>query len=305
MSDGRVTINDAIEGAAFLQQYLGTIAPKVYERKFPEFKSRVLFAPAPGTGPEDEWYAYQITDQQGRAKFLNHQSDDLPYIAVSGGSITHNLHEIGTVVKYSVHELGLAGRTGNFNIVQSRINAERRAHLTLHDRASWIGDTTFGVWGFMTHPSVPRLIAANAFDGSSTGDQILAVMNLAMERQAVLTNNVERANTLVMSSGPLSYIASTPRSAVSDKTIMAYFREAHPQIDQVEPIHWLDAAGTNSGDVMGLYNRDADNLQRLDTMQPVALTPQAKNLMVYVPMRSRHGGIAMPYPLSAIITEGI
>lgn len=301
---GRQLINDAIEGAVWLTQQLQTIKTKPVTRKFPEFMSPQLISLAEGIDAGDETFTYQLIDQQGRAKIVAHNARDLPVVTVSGGAVTHRIHTLATTIEYSIQDMN-AGAKGNFSLVQAKLDAERKAHFSEHDLLSWRGDATFGVWGLLNHPAIPRLIAANQFDGTSTGGQILAVMNLMVERQAVLTNNVEKGDTLAMSTGPLSFISSTPRSTVSDKTILEYFLAAHKEITQVEPIHWFDGQGTNGGDVMSLYNRAPENIQRINPVAPTALTPQAKGLVIEVPMYSRHGGVAVYYPRSAIIVENI
>ncbi len=297
-------ILDAIVGAAFLARHLEIVAKRVFERKHPEFLARKVFAIAQDMDPGATLYTYEIGEEAGRAKIVSDYATDIPVIGIATGAISQKLHELAAMFQYPIGDLEkirMSGRDTN----QRKMVATRRAHLSLHEDLVWQGDTAKGIWGLVSHPFIPRMVAANSFDASSTGDQILAVMNLAWEQMRTNTNNVETPNTLLMSSGPYSYVASTPRSSASDKTILSYFLEAHPEIDLHMPVPRLDAQGTAGGDMMFLLDRNAENMGQLSSLQPSLLPPQPEALLIKVFMRSRHGGFVAYYPFAAFGVEAI
>ena len=107
-----------------------------------------------------------------------------------------------------------------------------------------------------------------------------------------------------------NYIASTPRSANSDTTILQYLVQNSPFLNSVEDIIPVnECAATNNPllatDAMVAYDRSPDVVQLEIPVELEMLPVQQKNLEFTVPGRARLGGLNIYYPLAFAIATGI
>ena len=297
--------DDVVQGSAFLARQLELIKKRVYARKFPEITSERLIALSDEMDPGAESITYQVEEAVGAARIISSYADDMPKITVTSSSETSKVVQIALGFDYTIQEVR-ASQLANRDLPDRKAIYALQQHVQLHDKLCWVGDSAAGVPGLTSHKHVPRMTSQYTWDASSTGDQILSVMNLAVTQTTRISKGVEKPNTFAVPSEQYSYIASTPRAnSVSDRTILEYFQKAHHEID-VEPIpQHLDTAGTGGVSVAVLYNRDSINVDRRLCSPPNFLPPQAKGLNFDVPGESRHAGVAVYYPFSVIVVEAI
>jgi hypothetical protein len=203
-----------------------------------------------------------------------------------------------------------------------RAVAARRALDRVLDNIALFGDSEAGLPGFLTNPNIPHSVAQAgagtdtrwapvAGVTTKTPDEIIRDVNSILNGIKTLTKDRESANMLILPTNEYAHIATTPRSTLSDTTILTFLKAAHPDVTfeswallgSVAAIYLLGSG--NSSNVMIAYRRDPINAQ-LHNPQPFEqLPPFDKGSDVEIKCYSRIGGFVTPYPLSASIVEGI
>lgn len=300
------TNSDSADGLVFLREQLRLISPRVFERKLPALKSQALISAVPGVSPGAEEVVFISMEATGVAEFKNPGADDMPVVGMASTPNSSRIAHIMLGLRYSFQEMR-QGEMAALNTIERKMLAARKGHETKHDELAWIGSAAKGIWGLVSSPNVGRLTAANALSTASTGEQMLAVLNTGVRTIISATNGVERPNTLVMTPGALEMIRATPLNATGDPayTVLRAFREAHPEIDQIEDVHWLVGQGDSATDVMVFYNRDPMNVEQIVGMVPEFGIPQAIGTNYEIPGESRHGGVVVHYPMSVLVVQGI
>ena len=114
-----------------------------------------------------------------------------------------------------------------------------------------------------------------------------------------------------MAPGAYAYIASTPRSDNSDKTILQYIKENNVakvergQEIRFQPGFGLDTAGAGSTRRMMAYVKSDTRLVMHVPLALRFLAPQLVGLSVQVPGEYKYSGVEFRYPKSAYYMDGI
>lgn len=294
----------------FFARELEYVKAKSYDIEFPEMKSFKLIPISTEAGEGAEFITYAQFEETGMAKIIQSYADDLPRADIKGKEFTTPVRSIGDSYGYSVQEIRSAMLVGR-SLTQRQSNAARRANDQLVNRLAWFGDDNYNMLGMLNNPNIPEAAVLNNGAGATTQwvnktpDQILYDMNTLVNGINALTKGVEMANTLIMPVAQYTLIASTPRSSVSDTTILEYFIQNNPFITMVDWVPELTGAGPTSTDVMIAYDRNPDKLTMEIPMPYTQYPPQERNLAFVVPCESRYGGIIVYYPLSISIGYGI
>lgn len=308
--DGFKSTNLDAAGDIFFARQLEFVQSKIYEYEYPALKSFELIPVNYNFSPGAEFITATQYQSVGRARIINSYADDLPEAGLLGTQLTNPVQGIGTSYRYSYQEIR-ASQMANLPLSLKLAEAARRANDQMVDNLAFFGNPQVGMTGLLNNPNVPtQTVPADGTGGNTewttkTPDQILRDMNLIVNQIVVNSNEVEMPDTLLLPLEQYTLIASTPRSANSDTTILNYFLMNNPFIRQVVPVPKLNAAGTGGADVMIAYEK---NSNKLEMAIPLAFTqhaPQERNLEFVIPCESRFGGVSIYYPLSLIIGEGI
>lgn len=308
------SILDANETAFFTRE-LEAVKARSYDIVYPELKATRLLPVSTDAGPGAETIVYSSFDQVGVAKIIASYADDLPRADVKGREFRAPVRSIGNSYGYNLQEIRAARMAGR-PLTQRKANAARRAHDQLVNTIAWTGDDEHGLLGLLNHPNVSRATAPADGAGGGGGqtefiyktpDQIIRDLNNLVADMVLLTKGAESPDTLLLPINTWAYLSSTPRSATSETTILAFFLANNPSIRRVEWINEATAAGVDvpGADVAVAYKNSPDKLT-LEIPQPFEQLPeQQDNLEFKVPCHSRVGGVIIYYPLSVSILEGI
>lgn len=309
-------VNDALmdaDGGVFFQRQLEHIKAQSYDVQYAELKARMLFPVSNEAGPGVNTITYRTYDQVGAAKVIQAYADDLPRADIAGKETTIPVRSIGISYGYTLDEIQASQLTG-VGLDQRRANAARRSVEQKINDIAFFGDATSGMPGFFSNPNIPTGNVVNPGSGTEwvnkTPDQILFDVNDLFADIFETTLMVERGNTLLLPPSQWSYIASTPRSANSDTTILQYLVQNSPylsSVDDVIPVNECSASlnPNLTGDAMVAYDRSPEKLELEIPVELEMMPVQQKNLEFIIPGRSRVGGVNVYYPLSAAIAEGI
>lgn len=301
------------EGGVFFQRQLEYVKSKSYDVQYPELKARSLFPVSNEAGAGATSITYTTYDQIGAAKIINAYANDLPRADISGKETTSPIRSVGISYGYNIDEIQASQMTGAA-LDQRRANAAVRSNEQTLNTIAFFGDAEHNLPGFFNNPNIPTGNVVNPGSGTEwvnkTPDEILFDINDAFADVFETTNMVERANTLLLPPSQWSYIASTPRSANSDTTILQYVVKNSPYLNSeadVIPVNECKASlnPNLTNDAMVVYDRNPDKLQFEIPVELEMMATQQKNLEFIIPGRSRVGGVIVYYPLSANILEGI
>jgi len=293
----------------FFGRELEHIKAQTYDIQYPNLRAREMIPVSYEAGAGAQSITYQQFDAVGVARIIASYADDLPMANVLGREFTSPIRSLGTAYEYSIQEIRSAQMAGK-SLDARKAEAARRANDQAVNRIGWFGDPTHGLLGMLTHPNIPAAPVANGQAGTpqwttKTPDEILADMNGLVNGIVALTNGVEAPNTLMLPIAQYTHIATTPRSTVSDTTILDYFLKSSPFIKSVEWVAELAGAGPMGVDIMVAYERSPMKLT-LEIPQDFEQFPaQEINLAFKVPCHSRIGGVVVYYPLSIAIGEDI
>jgi len=296
----------------FLCSQLEYIKAKAMEIVYPELLARRLF-PVDYSGDSSAQFIHvQSWDQVGMAKIINYYANDLPNVALvrSGPGESRRVYGIGVAFGYSIQDIRAARATG-LGLEQRLANAARYAYLQKENELAMLGDTNLGIPGFVNNPNTTSVTLANNAAGTSkkwadkTADEIIKDIGDTIAAIRVASNGVETPNTLLLPEAQYTKIATTPRAATSDVTILEFVLQSNPFITAVIPVYQLKGAGAAATDVMIAYDRNPDKVSLVVTQDFEVLPAQEKAYMFEFPCHGRTAGVILWAPKSVAQANGI
>lgn len=309
MENFRTANLDAGETMFFARE-LEHIKSRSYDIEFPELKAFRHIPLSTEAGEGAQSITYMQFEEVGMAKIIESYANDLPRADIRGKEFTQVIKSIGSSYGYSIQEIRASKMVGR-SLTQRQANAARRANDQQVNKLAWFGSDEWNIMGLLNNPNIPT--ASVAADGSGattqwvnkTPDQILRDMNRLANGIMALTKGVETPNTLLLPVDQYTLVASTPRSSVSDTTILEYFIQNNPFIREVDWVPELAGAGAGGTDIMIAYDKNPDKLTLEIPMPFTQYPPQEEGLEFKINCESRFGGVIVYYPLSIAIGEGI
>lgn len=299
---------DAAENIFFARE-LENRRAKSYDVKYPSMRIRELVPVDHSVDPGAETDTYESYDSVGIAKLISNYADDLPSVDVKAKEFTTRIYGGGSSYRYSVQDIRAARKAAK-PLDQRRANTSRKANEDLIQKLGANGDTNRNLVGFLTIPNaqtytVPAGVGGDTEFTSKTPDEILKDLNGIAQKIVTTTRAVEQPDTLLLPLAAYGHIAVTPRSSVSDTTILEFFLKTNPYIKTVEQWEWLTGAGAGGTDRMVAYARDPDHLVLSIPMEHTEHPPEARNLSFLINTEFRFGGVKCFYPMSVCYGDGV
>lgn len=292
---------DNNESAYFARQ-LEVIEPQIYRVPYPALMARTLF-PTQSLGGGIGSITYRQMDRVGKAQIIGQRAKDLPRVDVTAAEFTQRVRHVGAAYGYDYFEIKEAARAG-LALEAERGFAARQVIEQLIDEIAWFGDTNWGLPGvFSTGTGIPRT-SMSAFSGL-TADQIITALNSLVNTVVSSTKGIEIPDTLVLPIAQYAYIASTPRSATSDTTILEFFMANNPFIKNVGQSYRLTGAGTSGVDAVLCYRRAPDVLKLQIPVDFTQLPVQIDGFDYEIPCTADIAGVFVYKPKAMAIGEGI
>lgn len=306
---------DANESAFFVRE-LTHIKARSYDVVYPEFKA-VRYIPVSGeAGPGADTVLYRQFDRVGMMQLIANYADDLPRVDVFGKEFSVVVKSIGGSYGYNIQEIRAAQMVGR-PLDSRRAMALRFAFDQYVNKLGWLGDGTptyGGMYGLLFQPNTSKGDATVGAWATATADQIIADFQKAYNGIVVTTKGVEVPNTCLLPIDAYTRIATTPRSTVSDTTVLEFLEKAFPGIkfDWVNELTAVTSTlgkkpdgTTGSTNCMVLFKSSPDKLT-YEIPQPFEqLAPQERNLEYVVPAHGRVAGVMCYYPLSVYVMQGL
>lgn len=304
--------SDAQSALGFVVAQTSIIEPTVYQTVYADIQYRGI-VPVDTSGSEFATsVTYYSADQYGKADWINGNADDIPKAGTTRAKFETPVYTAGIGYGYGWEEIGRARMLG-INLPSEDAMAARRAAEEMVDRVVFNGDAGKGFTGLFNAAGVTPVAATNGdWLTTATPDEILADLNQGLMNVWNGTANTSMADTVLLPFAHYAKIATTPRSATSDLTILEYWLRSNIYTLQtgrpitVRAIRGLETAGAG-GVARAVYYRNDRNVLVLHMPQPHRFLPvwQSGPLRWDVPGVMRLGGLDVRLPRNVVLQDGI
>ncbi|MCL1999039.1 MAG: DUF2184 domain-containing protein [Turicibacter sp.] len=309
--------DSAEDASVFFAQELDHIKANAYDKEYPQMSALALFPVSKEVNEGAETITYYSYDKTGFAEIIHNYATDLPRADAKGEQFTAKIENIGNSYGYSVQEMR-ASRMAGKSLDVRKGEAARYAVDRKINEIAWVGDKKSGLRGVLSEENnIPLYTLPTNASGTSTRfadktpEECLNDIKEMLSFIDRLTLSVETPDVLALPADAYNYIAHTPRSDASDKTIMQWILSNMTQLKKIVKVPELNANANITPyaekglDVAFLFTDDAHKMSiempMLFKQHPV----QPKNLEFIILCEARTAGAIVYYPLSALIIPGI
>lgn len=266
-----INFHDAQQAMGFIVPQTLRINTAVEMLAYPSFDySRLMFVNTDG----DMWdigSVFYSGDIAGAAQFLSGKGFDMPYADVSTSQHLQTNHFAGIGYEWSLQELQRAAKLGR-NLSTEKAEAARKVAESFVYGIAMRGNTEKGMTGLVNNANVPSAQVAADGTGASRlwtakdADLILRDVNAALNAPFNATKETQRANTLLLPSTKLQYLAEK-RVSDTTMTILAFLKENNSYtLETGQPLtvigsREMETAGTGGTARMVAYDNDRGVVQ--------------------------------------------
>lgn len=307
---------DAMQASlGFAQKQTAHIEAGVYETKYPELDYASLVPVDTSAGEFAKSVTYYSMDGAGQAGWINGNAKDIPLVGTQMNQHETAVYTAGIGYNYGWEEMGQARMLG-IALDGTKANMARRAYEQMVYNVAFSGDATKNFEGLFNYTGVPAVTATADGTGSSalwsakTPDQIVRDLNAILTGVVTATNETELADTLILPTPRMDYLAST-RMTDTPVSILTYFKANNIYTAQTgQPLtivgkRGLTAAGSGSTARMVAYRRAPDVLKLHIPMVHRFLPVQIEGLQFVIPGVFRLGGLDIRLPKAVSYVDGI
>ena len=309
-SDTRLTDADGV----YFQRQLEVIEKQTYDVLYPDLEARECFPSMNDGGAGATSLTFRSYDRVGKAQVINARATDLPKSDISGREYSVNVKSVGCAYDYDIDEVASAQMTG-MPLEARKAMAARRGYEEFINDAVWYGDTTGSFVGFFAQPDIAhQAVAAGASTNTEwstkTPDEIIHDLNFACGAMYAATKKIHKPTEIWLPVTEWNYINSTPRSSVSDTTILAYFVNNNSfGIKTIKPLNAIEGQGNAGSEcfiVLTKTTPEGTQTVRIREPLPLQFMPVQLHGLVYeIPGRGRFAGLEVTYPRAIDIWYGI
>ncbi|WP_131194934.1 DUF2184 domain-containing protein [Lichenihabitans psoromatis] len=307
---------DAQAALGFLVSQVTSIEQNVYAIRYGDIQYPNLVPVDSSAYPWARTVTYFTSDHAGQADWMDGNASDMPFADVARTKFETTVESAKIGYRFSLEEVNEAMLIPGMTLSADKAAAARRAGEELVERVVISGDSRKGFLGLVNQTSVPQVAVANGAGGSSlwTNKQpieILADINNALVGAWSTSAQVELHDTVLLPVAHYGLIASTPRSATSDATIITYLQANNIYTSTtgrpltIRTLRQLAGAGAGGSNRMITYRRDPQVLKFHMPMPHQFFPPQQRMLEFIVPGMMRLGGLDVRLPKGVSYNDGI
>lgn len=310
---------DAVDSAFFARE-LEHVKARVWERQYPPFSAWELFPLSTEVDPGAETIVWQEMDRIGLAKVIAAYASDLPRVDVYASENISPIRTIGDSYGFSRQDIRSAQKAGK-SLSSRKAEAAREAAEFRANEIAWFGDRDNGLKGVLQTENANLVVASTAAaapngtgwnsTSGKTADEILTDLHNLYQASRTASNDIERADTIVLPPDPYGYI-NTTRIGDTTTTILTFFKANHPGVNVTTateltnvPAESLPSGGASASNVAMAFNRSPDKLTHEIPMMFTQHEQQAQNLEFVIPCEMRTGGVIVYRPVSISFMEDI
>jgi hypothetical protein len=313
----RINFADAQQALGFLTPQLLRINTEIDYQEYPDFDfARFMFVNTDG-GMWSRGSIFYSGDVAGRPEWLAGAAWDMPYADISTSQFLQENHLAGIGYQWHRSELEQAAALGR-NLGSEKARAARTVADAKIYSIAMRGDATKGITGLVNNASVPQANVAADGTGSATAfstktpDQINRDVNAVLNAPFNSTLETKRANTLLLPSTRLQYMASTRIGSDANMTILRFVQENNAYtIETGQPLRImgsreLETAGASGTARMMAYANQRDVVQLYLPGPHEFFEPFQKAAFTWeIPGLFNVGGVEFRRPKGAAYRDGI
>lgn len=190
----------------------------------------------------------------------------------------------------------LAGNFAGQDNWRDSIEAANRAVAETHDRLTWVGDSTYDIWGVLNYPYSSVCVSSTAISSASSSAAIIAAISSLASYAKVNSKAVFTPDACVMSEGLADYLNRTfvDTGNASNVTLMELVKKASPHITKWWTSWRLDSAGPSSAHGMVFYRQGRDGIRVVVPIETVMLPIQTVGFNDQTYLYKQIGGVFEP-----------
>ena len=307
---------DAQAALGFLVSQVSSIESEVYAIRYADIQYPRLVPVDTSAYPWAKTVTYFTTDGVGQADWMNGDAGDMPFAELSRSRYETTVESAKIGYRFSLEEVNQAMMIPGMDLPADKAAAARRAADELVERVAISGDSRKGFLGLINQTLVPQTAVPNGASGSplwanKTPAEILADVNNALVGAWAGTGQVELHDTVLLPVAQYGTIASMPRSATSDTTVITYlqtnnvYTSTTGQPLTIRTLRQLAGAGAGGTNRMITYRRDPQVLKFHMPMPHQFFPPQQRMLEFVIPGMMRLGGLDVRLPRGVSYSDGI
>ena len=307
---------DAQAALGFLLSQVSSIEQDVYAIRYGDIQYPNLVPVDTSAYPWARTVTYFTSDSAGQADWMDGNASDMPFADVARTKFETTVESAKIGYRYTLEEVNEAMLIPGMNLTADKAAAARRAAEELVERVVISGDSRKGFLGLVNQPSVPQVAVANGAGGSplwanKQPGEILADINNALVSAWSTSAQVELHDTVLLPVAQFGLIASTPRAANSDATIISYLQANNLYTSTtgrpltIRTLRQLAGAGAGGTNRMITYRRDPQVLKFHMPMPHQFFPPQQRMLEFIIPGMMRLGGLDVRLPKGVSYNDGI
>lgn len=312
--------NDAVQAnLGFVLSQTTHVEATVYQTRYPDIQYPGLIPVDTSANPWVTSVSYYSSDRAGAAQWVSGKAYDIPLVGLNMNKLETPVFMAGLGYDYSLEEV-MQAQTLRMNLPNEKAIAARRGYEEFVDRVALVGDAAKGFNGLFNYPGVTTVAAAAGQAGATTwvatanaktADEKIADFNSALVGGFTDTATTEMADTVVMDWSRYFNLASTPRSAGSDLSILQWLEKNNVasarsgQPITIRGVRGLATAGSGGTSRLIAYRRAPDVLKLHIPMPFQFLPAQVRGLGYEVPGVFRLGGLDIRLPKAVRYLDGI
>lgn len=302
--------SDAQSAAGFVTPAFYNIERTVYQIPYPEADYASLVPVITEGNPWSRGTMFFSGEMAGRAEWLSSKGYDMPYADVARSSFLQGYELAGIGYEWTLEEINVAAMEGRSLTNEKAVAARQVAEMFLHNLCL-SGSAEKNMPGLINHPSVPVVsvpadgTAGSTFWANKTSDLIIRDFNSGLIGINTATRMIEWADTVLLPFETLYLLATTPRSADSDETILSYIERNNAYTQrfrrplEIRGLIELSTAGTAGDGRAVFYRRDPSVVRFHLPMPHQFLPPFQKGSMTWeIGGLFRAGGTEVRLPLA-------
>ena len=298
---------DALE-TMFIARELVSVETAVYEKKYPEFKGRLL-VPKKALPEGATFASYTEQEEYGSARIISSGADDLPRAEVSRAETMVQIYTVANSYGYTTMELKKAAFARQ-SLDAAKAMAARRIMEQKIDLLLQTGDAAYSMKGLLNQTGTNTYVVPNGVSGSplwinKTSDEILTDLNGMANAASNATNGIEYPDKMVLPIAQYDLISQQPRSSTSDTTVKEFFLGNSPTIKEIVPWWPCKTAGALGVTRAVTYRMDLEALWFYMPQEFQPMAPQLRGLEYIVPCTADFGGVHVRLPKSITYADGI
>ena len=312
MNNNQLMVGDAMQAnLGFVESQTAYVEAGVYRTRFPAIRY-------PGLIPVDysapEWIktiTYYSMDITGKADWIGDRASDIPVVGTSLAQDETAVQMAGIGYDYGLEEVNQALMLG-MNLPGEKAAAARLIYERTVDNIMFTGDAEKGWKGLYNNASVTAISATTGDWATATEDQILADVNELLGGIYTATNEIAMADTLLLPSLKLQYIASKRLGDGNGAlTILQFLQQANVYTAEtgnqltIRGARGLNTAGAGNTSRMVAYRRSPEVLKAHIPMRHRFLPVQVVGLTYKVPGIFRLGPLDIRLPKEVRYSDGI